>query len=159
MSLQLEAGPKKGKSNPNSAVIWHTPPTAPADAPKVEVGKNKDRSRDYYFGRTIASVTAHDGLVYATDAYNYLFCFDAKTGNPYWVDELSYRVMGQPLWADGKVYVGTEDGDVFIFAHGKEKKLLAKVECDEAIHAGLIFANGTLFITAERTIYAIRNPK
>ena len=29
-----------------------------------------------------------------------------------------------PLWADNKVYLGTDEGEIWIFAHGKEKKLL-----------------------------------
>src|SRR5262249_37596401 len=56
VSRELEAGPKKGKPNPNSAVVWYTPREVPADAPRIEVGTKKKRdllrdTRDYYFGR------------------------------------------------------------------------------------------------------------
>jgi outer membrane protein assembly factor BamB len=150
------------KPNPNSAVVWHTRGPIPADLPKI-VGKKKDRHlselRDFYFGRTIASVTVHDGLVYAAELGGYVFCFDAKTGKAYWFDDLKASVWGQPLWADGKVFVTTDGGDIFIYAHGKEKKRLTKIEWENATRPGLVFANGTLYVTTDTSLYAIRNPK
>ena len=59
----------------------------------------------------------------------------------------------------GQARSGMRSGDIFIFAHGKEKKLLAKVESDEPVHPGLIFANGTLYVTGESRLFAIRSPK
>ncbi len=162
VSRELDAGPKKGKPNPNSAVVWYTPSEIPADAPKIEIGKKKRdllRSRDFYYCRTIATPTAHDGLLYSADVHGFVYCFDAKTGKLYWVEDTKADVRGQPLWADGKVFVGTGSGDVFIFAHGKEKKLLAKIESDEPVRPGLIFANGTLYVTGESRLFAIRSPK
>ncbi len=163
VSRELDAGPKKGKPNPNSAVVWYTPSQVPADAPRIEVGKKKrdllrDR-RDFYFGRTIAGTTAHDGLLYTAELDGYVYCFDAKTGKLHWVEDTKSLVRGQPLWADGKLFVGTDDGNVFIFAHGKEKKLLAKVESDELLYPGLVFANGTLYVTGQSRLYAVRSPK
>lgn len=162
VSRELDDGPKKGKPNPNSAAVWWTPREVPADAPRVETGKKKRdllRSRDYYYGRTIASPTAHDGLLYAADVSGLVYCFDARTGTLYWVEDLKSDVRGQPLWTDGKVYVATGDGDVFIFAHGKEKKVLGKVASDEPIHPGLVLANGTLYVTGDSRLYAVRGTK
>jgi outer membrane protein assembly factor BamB len=68
-------------------------------------------------------------------------------------------VRGQLLWADGKVLVATDGGDLFAFAHGKEKKQLARVESEGYFYAGPVFANGTLYVAADHTLYAIRNPK
>lgn len=67
--------------------------------------------------------------------------------------------LGLPLWADGKVLVATEDGHVWIFTHGKDKKLVAKAESTQTFRPGLVFANQTLYITGERTLIAIRSPK
>jgi outer membrane protein assembly factor BamB len=54
----------------------------------------------------------------------YAYCLDAKTGQLYWWHDLKTEVWATPLWADGKLYIATVDGDVWIFSHGKEKKLL-----------------------------------
>lgn len=162
VSRELDAGPMKGKPNPNSAVVWWTPWKVPADAPRIIVGKKmrdllRD-TRDYYYGRTLASVTAHDGLVYAAELDGRVYCFDAKTGKLYWVEDTKGSVWGQPLWADGKVYVAA-DSDLFVLAHGKEKKVVAKVALPGWGHALPVFANGTLYVTTDTTLYAVRNPK
>jgi outer membrane protein assembly factor BamB len=163
VSRELEAGPRKGKPNPNSAVVWYTPKEVPADAPRVEVGKKKRdllrETRDWYFGRSVAGCVAHDGLVYAADVGGYVYCFDAKTGKLYWADDLKAGVRGQLLWADGKVLVATDGGELFAYAHGKELKRLAKIEANGWFHAGPVFANGTLYLTDEHTVYAVRTPK
>ena len=160
VSRELDDGPGKGKANPNSAVVWHTLGPFPDGVPNHNSKKNILQVRDgYLFGRTIASCAVHDGLVYAADLAGYFFCFDAKTGKPYWIHDLKSSVWGHPLWADGKVLVADEDGDIFIFAHGKEMKLLTKIESSEPIRPGLVFANGTLYVTGEKTLYAIRGSK
>ncbi len=171
VSRELDDGPMKGKPNPNSGVVWYTPEKVPDDAPRVLVTRKKkdgttvtlDRLRDYrdfYYGRTVANVTVHDGLVYAAELGGYFYCFDAKTGRLYWYEDTKDILLGQPLWVDGKVIVGTYGGCyLFVFAHGKELKRLAKIECEHSIRPGPIFANGTLYITTEQTLYAIRTPK
>jgi outer membrane protein assembly factor BamB len=160
---ELPDGPGKGKPNPNSAVVWYTPREVPPDAPRIEYGKKKRDllrdTRDFYFGRCVAGVTAHDGLVYAAEMSGFLFCFDAKTGRCQWADDLRANVWGQPLWVDGKVYVTTTADEVLVYAHGREKKPVTKVEVGESARPGLVFANGTLYVTTDSTLYAIRPPK
>ena len=77
--------------------------------------------------------------------------------------KLSLRLLdkaGDPVKdADGRVYVPTEDGDVFVFAHGKEERLLHKVEMDQSIKGSLVAANGVLYVTTEKTLYALQLPK
>jgi outer membrane protein assembly factor BamB len=162
VSVELDDGPKKGKPNPNTAVVWHTPRAVPADAPRIETGRQKVdllRSREFYFGRSIAGCVAHDGLVYAADVMGILYCFDAKTGKVYWADDLKTGVRGQLLWADGMVLVAGENGDLFVFAHGKEKKRVKHFEHDTNFFAGPVFANGTLYLTTDNRLFAVRRPK
>lgn len=164
VSRELPDGPKKGRPNPNSAVVWYTPTKAPADAPRIEVGKKKKvdllrEVREFYFGRTIASVVAHDGLVYAADFSGVVFCFDAATGRCHWADDLRTAVWGQPLWADGKVYFGDDNGDVVVYAHGRERRRLATVPAPDVIRGGLVFANGTLYVPTDSTLFAVRGGK
>ena len=83
------------------------------------------------------------------------YCFDAATGRLQWAEDLKAPVYGQPLWADGKVYV-TTDFDLWVFAHGRQKRLVRKVEVPDAARTGPVFANGTLYLAGDSRLYAVR---
>lgn len=138
----------KAPANKNSALVWHF--GGPGD-PQGE--------RDAVFGRTLSTCAIHDGLLYAAELSGYLYCLDARTGQKYWDHDLKAEVWGSPYWVDGKVYIGTTDGDVHVFAHGKEKKVLAKVEMGEPIHSTPSAANGVLYVMTAQNLYAIRAEK
>jgi outer membrane protein assembly factor BamB len=138
----------KAPENRDSGLVWHyggkgTP-------------KQKIKDRNYVFGRTLSTAAVHDGLVYAVDMSGYFFCFDAKTGQRYWYHYLDAPVWCSPYWVDGKVYIGNDAGTVFVFAHGKEKRLLAENDMGSAVRATPVAANGTLYIQTENKLYAIR---
>jgi hypothetical protein len=56
---------------------------------------------------------------------------------------------------DGKVYIGTGDGDVHVFAHGKEKKVLGKIEMEDAINSTPVACNGVLYVMTMKNLFAI----
>jgi outer membrane protein assembly factor BamB len=142
--ISPELGAAPGEPNPNSGVVWHYGGRAP-------VGSD----RDWVFGRTASTCAIAGGLVYAAEQDGYLHCLDARTGKPYWVADLKWEVLGSPLWADGRVYVGTGEGTMFVFAHGKERKLQGKFDVNEAVLAPAVVANGVLYVTTDRRLYAI----
>ena len=57
--------------------------------------------------------------------------------------------------ADGRVYIGTDSGDILVFPHGKEKKEPAKIEMDQAIKAPPTPVGGILYLHNGTTLYAI----
>lgn len=108
------------------------------------------------FNDSLSTVAVHDGLVYAADTAGFLSCTDAITGQQLWVHDLLSNIWGSPLVADGKVYVQIGEGAVFVFQAGREKKLLAKNELlDDMGHGTPVAANGTLYITGQKKLYAI----
>jgi outer membrane protein assembly factor BamB len=141
--------PPKTKPNPNSAKVWHY--GGPADANKI--------GRNYYFGRTMSSCAIHDDLLYVAELAGYLHCLDAKTGKEHWVHDTKSATWSSPYYADGKVYLGTDAGTVFVFAHNKQKKLLAENEMDTPVRATPVAANGTLFVMTENKLFAIAEKK
>jgi outer membrane protein assembly factor BamB len=135
---------EKGKANPNSGVVWHYGGPAP-----------KGAERDWLFGRTICTCAVHDGLVYAAELDGFLHCLDAKTGNQLWEEDVKANVWASPLWVDGKVYLPDTSGTVHIFAHGKEKKEVAKVEMTGEMKAAPVVANGVLYLLTDKRLFAI----
>jgi outer membrane protein assembly factor BamB len=152
ISLEVETAPEKGKPNPNNGVIWRVG----GAVKKEDLAKV---GRDYYFGRSQSDCTVVDGLVYAPELAGYLHCFDAKSGKAYWVHDVKSSCWTSALWVDGKVYLPTEDGDVWIFKHGKEKAEPKKIEMERPIRAAPVFANGVLYIATESRLYAIQEKK
>jgi outer membrane protein assembly factor BamB len=143
--------PPKTKPNPNSAVVWHFGgPATEADAEKL--------GRDFYFGRTMSTVAVQDGLVYAAELAGYLHCFDAKTGKQYWTHDTKSAIWGSAYWVDNKIYLGTEDGDVWVYTHGKDFKEPKKFDFGNPIRSTPIAANGVLYVMTESNLYAI-SPK
>ena len=108
------------------------------------------------FNDSISMPAVHDGLVYAADTPGYVHCLDAATGKKLWLHDLKSNIWGSPLVADGKVYVQSSEGSVFVFAAGREKKILAtNSSLPELQHGTPVAANGTLYITGQTQLFAL----
>jgi len=97
-----------------------------------------------------------DGLVFAADCGRIFHCVDMKTGKPLWTHEINGEVWASPLVADGKVYLGTRSGNYYLFAAGREKKVLAELELGDPISATTTAANGTLYIATMTRLLAVK---
>ena len=104
--------------------------------------------------RTLSTVSVADGLLYVADVDGSVHCLDAATGKRRWVQETGELVSGSTLVADGKVYVGTEKGTLWVLAAGPEPKVLAKVALGSAIYTTPVAANGVLYVAACRYLFA-----
>ncbi|HNS18999.1 MAG TPA: PQQ-binding-like beta-propeller repeat protein [Sedimentisphaerales bacterium] len=98
----------------------------------------------------------HDGLVYVADCGRMVRCIDAATGQVCWSHETKGDIWASTLVADGKVYVGTQRRDFWIFAAGREKKVLSEVRLDSAAAATPVAANGVLYVTTMKKLYALQ---
>ena len=136
----------KAPQNKNSALVWAF--GGPAD-PKLK------RERPIYFGKTMSTAAIHDGLVYVAEDAGYLHCLDAKAGKEYWDHDLLAGVWGSPMWVDNKVYLGTEDFEVVIFAHGKQKQIISQPSMGKIVHSTPVAVNGTLYVATPHKLYAI----
>ena len=107
--------------------------------------------------RTIATAAAADDLVYISDFSGFLHCIDAKTGKEVWMHDFLASVWASPVLIDGKIYIGNEDGDVYIMQAGREKKELARINMMAGVTSTVIPAHGMLFINTMTQLYAIAN--
>ena len=139
----------KANVNKDSGLVWHYGGIVD-DKTADEIG------RPYRFGRTISTAAVHDGLVYIAELEGYIHCFDAKTGQQYWEHNLRSDVWGSPYWVDGKVYIGTDDGEMYVFKHGKEKDLIETIQMPAKVRGTPVAANGVLFLMTESHLYAIK---
>jgi outer membrane protein assembly factor BamB len=103
---------------------------------------------------TSCTVAIADGLLYTADASGMVYCLDAETGSLYWTHQTA-PVWGSPLVADGKVFVGTHQRGVLIFAHSREKKVLFESGGHEDFVASPAVAHGVLYLASQRYLYAL----
>jgi len=140
----------KAAVNAKSGLVWHYGgPTTTEDKTKL--------GRAFYFGRTMSTVSIHDGLVYAAELDGFLHCLDAKTGQLYWRHDLKGAIWGSTYWVDGLIYLCLEDGDLHVFKHGKVKQEPTKIEIGEPVRTTPVMANGVLYVMSESNLFAIRS--
>jgi outer membrane protein assembly factor BamB len=102
-------------------------------------------------------VAIADGLLYAADLTGFLYCLDTKTGKRYWRHDTFAAIWGSPYVVDGKVLVGTTDGEVVVLQHGKELKELAANDVQATVYTTPVVANGVLYISTRRQLVAIED--
>ncbi len=106
--------------------------------------------------RSISTAGAADGLVYIADYAGVVHCLDAENGTLYWKHDTGSHIWGSTLLADGKVYLGNEDKQIVILAHGKEKKIINVVDFGSQVYSTPIVANGVMYISTQTHLYAIQ---
>ncbi|MDX1643073.1 MAG: PQQ-binding-like beta-propeller repeat protein [Thermoanaerobaculia bacterium] len=107
------------------------------------------------FGRTISTAAIADDIVYIADLSGFLYALDADTGEHYWTYDAFAAVWGSAFVADGKVYLGDEDGDVAILVHGKEMELLEEINMGASVYTTPIAEDGTLYIASRNMLWAL----
>jgi outer membrane protein assembly factor BamB len=110
---------------------------------------------------TFASPVMDAERLYTVDNSAIIGAFDLKTGAKLWDRTLGTLQKGSPVLADGKLYVGTENGKFYILrpsATGVEvldEDLLGSEQAPEPIVASPIVADGRIYVTSMEATYAI----
>ncbi|HSN87603.1 MAG TPA: PQQ-binding-like beta-propeller repeat protein [Thermoanaerobaculia bacterium] len=108
------------------------------------------------FHRTISTVAIDkDGILYASDLSGYLYALDAKTGQHYWTHNTYAAIWGSPFVADGKVYLGDEDGDVVVLKTGKKMEVLHEVNMGSSVYTTPVAKDGVLYINTRSKLFAL----
>jgi outer membrane protein assembly factor BamB len=150
--VDIRGEARKGKPNSNCGIVWEF---THAEKPGGKL------QRADYMNRTISmSLVTPAGLCFAPDFSGFLHCFDAKTGQHYWTSDLESAIWGSAMWADGKIFITDEDGDVRIFSDSKEMKKLSPdddhLNLGSASYCSPVFVNGIMYLTDRDTLYAIK---
>lgn len=105
--------------------------------------------------RSISTVSISDGLLYVADFAGVVHCLDAETGKVHWTHNTRQAIWSSTFVADGKVYVGTQRGMLWIFAAGAKKKIITKIKLPSELSCTPIAANGVLYIATGRYLFAV----
>lgn len=109
-----------------------------------------------HFHRSLSTAAIKDGLLYDADLSGFVYCMDARTGQLHWKHDTFAAIWGSATVIGDKVYIGTEDGEVMVFEHGKEKKLLKTNDMGNSVYTTPVAANGVLYVNNRNTLFAIK---
>ncbi len=136
------------RPNPASAAVWHYP--------GFDADGNGKLSFEETMHRTCGTVAIQDGLLFVADFSGLFHCLDVKTGKPLWTHDMLAASWGSPLIADGKVYIGDEDGDITIFKLSPEQEIIAEINMGTSVYSTPIVVGDTLYIANKSHLFAIR---
>ncbi len=110
--------------------------------------------------RSISTVSLdpETGLIFVGDFSGFVHCLDAETGKLHWTHDMKAHMWGSTFVADGKVYVGDEDGDFVVLAATKEKKIISETNLGAAVYGTPIVANGAVYLQSNTHLFAFQDP-
>lgn len=149
-ALNAEAG-EKVIPNENSAAVWHYR--------GVDADGDGKFSFEETMHRGLGSVAIRDGLLVIGDFSGLVHCLDAKTGKVHWTHDMLATMWGGPLLADGKVYIGDEDGDVAVLKLDKELELIDEINVGNSVYSTPVAVGDTLYISTRSHLFAIAEEK
>ncbi|HEV7746495.1 MAG TPA: PQQ-binding-like beta-propeller repeat protein [Pyrinomonadaceae bacterium] len=128
---------------------------------KGEIKKEQVKWSTYGWQGGFSSPVLDGDRMYQVDNGANLAAFDVNTGKQLWLKNLGTIQKASPVFADGKLYVGTENGKMFILkpsATGCEildEDQLGTEVLPEPIIASAAVANGRVYFVSDSNLYAI----
>jgi outer membrane protein assembly factor BamB len=87
-----------------------------------------------------------------------LSCYNARTGERLYQQRIGDKggaYSASPVAADGKIYLSSEDGEVFVVKAGPKYELLATNPIGEVLMATPAISDGMIFVRGQHTLFAI----
>ena len=97
-----------------------------------------------------------DGKLFILDGNKKVLSrLDPKTGAKEWTGTLDSDVMwSSPTGADGKIYMTSEKGTVWVVDAGNEFKILSRLDLDEGpTRSSVVVAHNQLFVRTAKNLY------
>ena len=101
----------------------------------------------------------HDGILYVCTDNGILSAYDAATGTRYYQQRISPSAAGfsaSPIVAGGRLYLASEDGEVFVVQTGRTFNLISTNRMNEVTMATPVVAGETLVVRTRSRLVGIR---
>ena len=85
-------------------------------------------------------------------------CYNLATGEEVYRERIPHNGSGfsaSPVGSDGKIFLSSEDGDVFVVKAGRRFSIIAQNSIGEPVMATPAISDGKLFVRGQHNVFAI----
>jgi len=100
-----------------------------------------------------------NGLLFTFHDQGYVSCLRAATGERIWQEKPAGRFFSSPVWADGRLYCITMDGDVVVVGAAETYELLAVNPLGETSHATPAIAGKKMYLRTYSHLFSVGGKK
>jgi len=111
-------------------------------------------------GPYATTVLVYRGILYVVSSNGVLMAFESDTGKRIYRRRIGDRggeYSASPVAADGRLYLTSEDGDIFVVKAGREYELLAANSMAEVCLATPAISDGQMFVRTTRHLIALED--
>ncbi|MCA1616458.1 MAG: PQQ-binding-like beta-propeller repeat protein [Acidobacteria bacterium] len=129
----------------------------------ITLGKGQSSSQSVAWskqqrGPYMPTPLIYGGHLYVLSNQGVLDCYDLKTGAEVYRQRLPHKGGGfsaSPVAADGRLYLPSEDGEIFVVRAGAQYEVLATNPMGELLMATPAISSGTMFVRTQHHVYAV----
>ncbi|MBR3627006.1 MAG: PQQ-binding-like beta-propeller repeat protein [Bacteroidaceae bacterium] len=103
----------------------------------------------------VSSPAATKDVLFIATSYGVLSTFDTKTGELLAEHDLGVQFYSSPMIVEGKVYLASVEGKIYIFSANKEATLINTIDTGERTFATPAFTDGKMIIRTNESIYCV----
>jgi outer membrane protein assembly factor BamB len=103
----------------------------------------------------VPSLLVHDGRMYLWSDQGIVTCCDVATGQTKWQRRVGGNYSGSPVWADGRLYCVSEDGELVVLAAGDEFVVLGRSELGDLCHSTPAIALGRMYLRTAGKLFCV----
>jgi len=100
------------------------------------------------------------GYLYTLNNNGRFYCYELESGKEIYKEKIPHRgggFSGSPVASDGKLYLPSEDGEVFVVQAGNKFKLLSTNDLGELLMATPAISDSVLYVRAQHHLFAVGN--
>ncbi|MEQ1826368.1 MAG: PQQ-binding-like beta-propeller repeat protein, partial [Pirellula sp.] len=101
------------------------------------------------------SATLVDDMLFVINDLGIASCVDALSGKVVWTQRLGGNFSASPVYANGNLFVGNEEGKFFVFQASRTFKLLAENDFSDGFMASPAVSDDSLYLRTRSHLYRI----
>jgi outer membrane protein assembly factor BamB len=101
------------------------------------------------------SILLIDDLIYMINDTGIASCVEAKSGELVWQQRIGGEYSASPVYADGKIWIFSEDGKTTVIRPGRKFEALAENRLDDGFLASPAVAGKAFYLRTRTHLYRI----